>query len=53
MQGPGGPWEDPTRGIKFGGWVMAPRSRAVRERLFYGAMTVAILVTVFIGFAPT
>jgi dihydrofolate reductase len=22
MQAPGGPWEDPTRGFKFGGWVM-------------------------------
>src|SRR5436190_24023597 len=22
MQAPGGPWEDPTRGFNFGGWVM-------------------------------
>src|SRR5215203_7498451 len=22
MQAPGGPWEDPTEGFKFGGWVM-------------------------------
>ena len=22
MQAPGGPWEDPTRGFKLGGWVM-------------------------------
>ena len=22
MQAPGGPWEDPTTGFKFGGWVM-------------------------------
>ena len=22
MQAPGGPWEDPTKGFKFGGWVM-------------------------------
>ena len=22
MQAPGGPWEDPTRGFKFGGWAM-------------------------------
>jgi dihydrofolate reductase len=22
MQAPGGPWEDPTRGFTFGGWVM-------------------------------
>jgi dihydrofolate reductase len=22
MQAPGGPWEDPTRGVRFGGWVM-------------------------------
>jgi dihydrofolate reductase len=22
MQAPGGPWEDPTRGFEFGGWVM-------------------------------
>jgi hypothetical protein len=20
MQAPGGPWEDPTKGFKFGGW---------------------------------
>jgi len=23
MQAPGGPWEDPTQGFKFGGWAMA------------------------------
>jgi dihydrofolate reductase len=22
MQAPGGPWEDPTKGFKFGGWAM-------------------------------
>ena len=22
MQAPGGRWEDPTKGFKFGGWVM-------------------------------
>ena len=22
MQAPGGPWEDPTKGFKFGDWVM-------------------------------
>jgi len=22
MQAPGGPWEDPTKGFKFGGWMM-------------------------------
>jgi dihydrofolate reductase len=22
MEAPGGPWEDPTKGFKFGGWVM-------------------------------
>src|SRR5262245_544989 len=22
MQAPGGPWEDPTKGFKFGGWSM-------------------------------
>src|SRR5689334_25330540 len=22
MQAPGGPWEDPTKGFTFGGWVM-------------------------------
>ena len=22
MQAPGGPWEDPTKGFKYGGWVM-------------------------------
>ena len=22
MQAPGGPWEDPTKGFRFGGWVM-------------------------------
>ena len=22
MQAPGGPWEDPTKGFKFGGWVL-------------------------------
>jgi dihydrofolate reductase len=22
MQAPGGPWEDPTKGFEFGGWVM-------------------------------
>jgi FtsH-binding integral membrane protein len=36
--------------------TMVPRAAAGRrgaERLFYGAMTLAILMTVFVGFAPT
>jgi hypothetical protein len=24
MQAPGAPWEDPTKGFNFGGWVMTP-----------------------------
>jgi len=31
----------------------AGRRRAARERLFYGAMTVAILASVIVGFSPT
>ena len=33
MQTPGGPNEDPTRGFKFGGWVMPYRHPASGEEL--------------------
>ena len=33
MQAPGGPWEDPTKGFKFGGWVMAYFDREFVEDL--------------------
>src|SRR5438132_9758329 len=33
MQAPGGPTEDPTRGFKFGGWVMAYFSQAAGEEI--------------------
>jgi dihydrofolate reductase len=39
MQAPGGPWEDPTNGFKFGGWVMPYFSQEFGEeidRLFGG-----------------
>src|ERR671913_790261 len=33
MQAPGGPWEDPTKGFKFGGWVMPYFCREFGEEL--------------------
>ena len=33
MQAPGGPTEDPTKGFKFGGWVMPHFDQAFREEL--------------------
>ena len=33
MQAPGGPWEDPTKGFKFGGWVMPYFDHEFREEL--------------------
>ena len=33
MQAPGGPWEDPTKGFKFGGWVMPYFNREFGEEL--------------------
>jgi len=33
MQAPGGPWEDPTQGFKFGGWVMPYFSPEFREEI--------------------
>ena len=33
MQAPGGPWEDPTKGFKFGGWAMPHFSREGREEI--------------------
>ncbi|HYS46757.1 MAG TPA: dihydrofolate reductase family protein [Rhizomicrobium sp.] len=33
MQAPGGPWEDPTKGFKFGGWVMPYFSQEFREEI--------------------
>jgi dihydrofolate reductase len=33
MQAPGGPWEDPTRGFKFGGWVMPYFDQEFRDEL--------------------
>jgi dihydrofolate reductase len=33
MQAPGGPWEDPTKGFKFGGWVMPYFDQEFHEEL--------------------
>ena len=33
MQAPVGPWEDPTKGFKFGGWVMPYFDQEFREEL--------------------
>jgi dihydrofolate reductase len=33
MQAPGGPWEDPTKGFKFGGWVMPYFAQEFGEEL--------------------
>jgi dihydrofolate reductase len=33
MQAPGGPWEDPTKGFKFGGWVMPYFSQEFGEEI--------------------
>src|SRR5215831_18972212 len=33
MQAPGGPQEDPTKGFKFGGWVMPYFDQAFREEI--------------------
>ena len=33
MQGPGGPWEDPTKGFKFGGWAMPYFSQEFGEEI--------------------
>ncbi len=33
MQAPGGPWEDPTKGFKFGGWAMPHFSKEGREEI--------------------
>jgi dihydrofolate reductase len=33
MQAPGGPWEDPTKGFKFGGWVMPYFDREFGEEV--------------------
>ena len=33
MQAPGGPTEDPTKGFKFGGWVMPYFDREFGEEL--------------------
>ena len=33
MQAPGGPEEDPTRGFKFGGWVVPYADQVLARRL--------------------
>ena len=58
MQAPGGPWEDPTKGFKFGGWSMAywsPEGGEEIMRLFNGKFDLLLgrkTYEIFAGYWP-
>ena len=44
MQAPGGPWEDPTKGFKFGGWAMPYFDDAFGEEIDHVLKTCDLLL---------
>jgi dihydrofolate reductase len=57
MQAPGGSWEDPTRGFKFGGWAMPYFDQVFGEEIDHIFQNVDLLLgrktyEIFAGFWP-